>query len=232
MSPDGNLDQLQSRLHYRFSDTGWLQRALIHTSYAYEHGLDISNERLELLGDAVLHLVLTEYLMRTHPSDSEGHLSALRSYCESAPFLHDMAVRLDLGCCLLLGKGEQVSGGRDKQSLLADALEAIIAAIYKDGGYAAAETFILTHFTEKIHEACDEALYIDSKTELQKITQKRYFLLPVYTVEGEDGLEHEKIFTVRVDVQTPEGILTERGKGRNKKLAEKAAARNILKQLL
>jgi ribonuclease-3 len=226
-----NLNELQEILNYHFNDQRWLEKALTHTSYAYEQALEVNNERLEFLGDAVLHLVLTEYLMQKHPLDDEGQLSALRSHSESAPFLHDIALKLDLGSYLLLGKGELVSGGRDKQNLLADALEAVIAAIYSDGGYEAAKGFILTHFTEKILLASDDALYMDSKTELQKYTKKYFSNLPIYTVEKEEGQEHEKIFTMRVEVDTLDGTQTAYGAGRNKKLAEKAAAANMLKKL-
>lgn len=226
------LDGLQIALNYRFSNITYLHNALIHSSHAYEEGLPHSNERLEFLGDAVLHLVLTEYIMELCKDNGEGLLSALRSYCESAPFISEIAAGLHLGDYLLLGRGEISSGGKYKESLLEDAMEAVIASVYLDGGYEAASAFILHHFVGKINIAYDEALYMDSKTELQKLTQKRYNILPIYTVIGEYGLEHEKTFRVKASVQTSEREVSAEGTGRNKKLAEKDAARKLLKNLI
>ncbi len=225
MSPD--LDGLEKSLQYTFNNKGCLQEALIHTSYAHEHNLKYSNERLELLGDAVLHLALTEFIMQTYPKDNEGQLSVLRSYCESEPFLYDIAVKLNLGAYISLGKGEEGGGGRHKESLLANTVEAVIAAVHMDGGYKKAHKFILLHLQEGVKRAHDEELYVDSKSELQRMTQRLYNALPEYKVIEESGLEHEKNFVVTVTA----GSVTAEGCGRNKKSAEKDAARKAIAKI-
>jgi len=222
-----NLSSLEKDLLYNFQNKDFLQEALTHTSYAYEHSLGSSNERLELLGDAVLHLVLTDFLMRQYPNDNEGQLSVVRSFCESEPFLYDAALRLNLGNYLRLGKGEERSGGRFKESLLANTFEAVIAAVYLDGDYKKADDFILLHIENEIKRVHDEELYLDSKLELQKLTQQRYNNLPQYRVIEESGLEHEKNFIVSVTA----GGLSAKGCGRNKKNAEKDAARKAIAKL-
>jgi len=222
-----DLNGLEKELLYTFKNKELLQEALIHTSYAYEHNLESSNERLELLGDAVLHLVLTDYLMREYPEENEGQLSALRSFCESAPFLHNAAFKLNLGKYLSLGRGEETSGGRLKESLLANTFEAVIAAVYTDGGFKKAGAFILRHIKKMIKRAHDEELHTDSKLELQKLTQQFYNNLPQYRIVQESGPEHEKKFIVSVVA----GGVTAEGLGRNKKSAEKDAAKNAIYKL-
>ncbi|MDR0454623.1 MAG: ribonuclease III [Deferribacteraceae bacterium] len=222
-----DLSDIERDLQYTFSNKVYLQVALTHTSYSHEHTLEYSNERFELLGDAVLHLVLTEFLMQTYPKDNEGQLSVSRSYCESEPFLYEAAVKMNLGRYLNLGKGEEASGGRNKESLLADTLEAVIAAVHIDGGYKKAEVFILHHISEEIKRAHDEEFYIDSKSELQKLTQQLYSTLPKYKTVEESGPDHEKNFIVSV---TAGGVNAE-GCGRNKKNAEKEAARKAIAKI-
>ncbi|MDR2869264.1 MAG: ribonuclease III [Deferribacteraceae bacterium] len=227
---DLDLSILEDNLHYKFQNIEHLQKALIHSSYTHEHGLN-SNERMEFYGDAILHFVLTEFLMQTYKDDNEGQLSALRSYCESEPFLYEHAIMLNLGSFIKFGKGEELSGGAFKESLLADAFEAIVAAVYQDGGYDAARDFILQLMRENILSAHSNKLHIDSKSELQKLTQKQYKALPEYEVVSESGLDHNKTFGVQVCVTAGERTLKATGYGRNKKAAEKDAARIILAEL-
>ena len=211
-------------IKYTFKNKDLLQEALIHTSYAHEKNLKISNERLELLGDAVLHLVLTDFLMRKYPNANEGDISVLRSYCESGAFLYDAALKLNLGEYIYLGKGEELSGGRGKESLLADAVEAIIGAVYMDGGYKNARDFILGHIGDDIIYAHEEELFTDSKSELQKLTQQLFNVLPKYNVIEESGPDHEKSYIVSVTV----GTISSEGYGRTIKNAEKDAAKKAI----
>ena len=226
-----DLTLLEKNLVYSFNDKGLLREALIHSSYAYEHGLTLSNERFEFMGDAVLHLLLTEYLMKAYPGEDEGQLSALRSYCESGPFLSLLASRLEIGPFIKFGRGEGQSGGEFKESLLADTMEAIIAAIHFDGGYESAKNFILGHIKADIGRVHDEGLHIDQKSELQILTQKYFKNMPEYTVISETGPEHEKNFAVSVVVNANETKFQATGAGKNKKSAEKKAAGTMLAKL-
>lgn len=223
-----DLSTLEKSLKYVFKNKDYLRQALIHSSYAHENSDIESNERMELLGDAVLHFVLTDYMMEAYSSDDEGQLSALRSYCESEPFLYERALELNIGSFISFGKGEQQSGGQHKESLLADTFEAVIAAVHMDGGIVEAANFVLTHLKEHISFVHENGLHIDSKSELQRLTQKYYRTLPEYAVIRETGAEHDKIFEVQVRVFTDSESLTAIGSGKNKKNAEKEAARVVL----
>ena len=211
-------------IKYTFKNRDLLREALIHTSYAHEKNLGISNERLELLGDAVLHLILTDFLMRRYPDANEGEISVLRSFCESGAFLYDIALKLNLGEYIYIGKGEEVSGGRGKESLLADAFEAVIGAVYMDGGYKKARAFILAHIKDAIIYAHKEELFTDNKSELQKLSQQLFNVLPKYNLIEESGPDHEKSYTVSVTA----GGITSEGYGRTIKNAEKDAAKRAV----
>jgi ribonuclease III len=222
------IDLLEERLGYSFSDRSVLVEALTHRSYAHEKRNKQNYERLEFLGDAVLQLIVTEYLLERYKNYDEGLLSKLRGYFVSEDFLSRVAVELSLGDHILLGKGEKASGGKYKESLLCDIFESIVAAIYLDGGYDAARNIIITHFGSRIDEDISSNAFVDAKSELQKISQRKFGTLPEYTVLDEKGPEHDKIFVVSVTV---EDLVTERGIGKTKKSAEKDAARNALKNL-
>lgn len=223
-----DTDQLEERIGYRFKDRTILLEALTHRSYAHEKKNKQNYERLEFLGDAVLQLIVTEYLLERYKNYDEGLLSKLRGYFVSEDFLSRVAIELSLGEHILLGKGEKASGGKYKESLLCDIFESVVAAIYLDGGYDEARNIIITHFGSRIDEDISNSSFIDAKSELQKISQRKFGTLPEYTVLDEKGPEHDKIFVVRVDV---EDLVSEKGIGKTKKSAEKDAARNALKML-
>jgi ribonuclease-3 len=222
------LSDIQQRLDRRFNNAELLERALTHKSYANENRLTTDNERLEFLGDAVLNLIISEYLMKACPDSPEGDLSRLRAAVVSEPALAPVARRLDLGAYLLLGRGEEQTGGRDKDSLLADCLEAVIASIYLDAGLDAAEAFVLRFFEDSIRNTCATRGTLDYKTELQEVCQERLRQLPEYRVVSETGPDHQKQFTVELSVK---GEVCGRGAGKSKKEAEQQAAKNALEKL-
>ena len=221
--------ELEKQLGYTFKNLARLQEAVTHKSYLNEYrdtgGSD--NERLEFLGDAVLDLAISEHLIDIYPSSAEGELSKMKSRIVSEPTLARVARRIQLGQFLLLGKGEERTHGREKPSLLADALEAIIAAIYIDGGGMAAKVFILTTFAEEIHALRHSTDSLDYKTELQEYCQREYDTLPTYRVLREFGPDHQKIFEVELSVRRKR---VGAGRGRSKKEAEQQAAKEALEK--
>ena len=220
---------LEKELGYAFKKSELLKEAVTHKSYLNEvRGSDgKDNERLEFLGDAVLDLAIREHLTLNHPLSSEGELSKMKSRIVSERALARVAQRLKLGDYLLLGKGEELTKGREKPSLLADALEAIIAAIYIDGGDIAAKMFILRTFAEEIQALRHSKEILDYKTELQEYCQREFDTLPVYRVSRESGPDHQKVFEVELVVHRKKvGV----GKGRSKKEAEQEAAREALEK--
>jgi len=223
-----DIGLLEERIDYSFSDRSIVLEALTHRSYAHEIRNKQNYERLEFLGDAVLQLIVTEYLLDRYKNYDEGLLSKLRGYFVSEGFLSKIATELKLGEHLLLGKGEKASGGKYKESLLCDIFESVVAAIYLDGGYDAARRIIITHFGSRIDEDISNSSFVDAKSELQKISQRKFGTLPEYTVLDERVPEHDKIFVVRVDVET---LVSEKGIGKTKKSAEKDAAKNALRKL-
>ncbi len=219
---------IQQRIEHRFNNTDLLRRALTHKSYANENRVPAHNERLEFLGDAVLNLVVSEYLMTACPDSNEGDLSRLRAAIVSEPALAAVARTIGLGGYLLLGKGEEQTGGRDKDSLLANCLEALIASIYLDAGKGTAETFVIRFFRDVIQKTCTGRVTLDYKTELQERCQERLKQLPEYRVVSETGPDHQKQFEVELWIR---GRVAGRGIGRNKKEAEQRAAKEALEKL-
>lgn len=222
--------EIVPRLGYAFEAPALLVQALTHKSYANENrgGGSGHNERLEFLGDTVLDFVVSDILMRLCPESPEGELSRLRSMIVSEVNLAGVARKLGFGSYLLLGKGEEQTGGRDKSSLLANAVEAVIAAIYLDGGLDAAYGFIQREFEPDIREMIDTGQSFDSKTELQEYCQSSFGMLPGYNVVGEHGPDHEKVFEVEI---TAGGRTLGAGTGKSKKEAEQNAARAALESL-
>ena len=204
---------IQDRINYAYRNAALLDRALTHKSYANENRLSCHNERMEFLGDAVLSLVVSEYLMKTCPDSTEGDLSRLRAAVVSEPALANVARELGLGEYLLLGKGEEQTGGRDKDLLLADCLEALIASIYLDAGQDQAAAFILRFFEDLIRRTCATGGTLDYKTELQELCQERLRQLPEYRVVSETGPDHQKQFEVEISIK---GKLYGRGIGKSK----------------
>ncbi len=220
VTPSDEMRGLEDRIGYRFRDPALLRRSLAHRSWCAENDGHESNERLEFLGDSVLGLVVTDDVFRRFPSLPEGQLSEVRAGVVNARALADVATELDLGACLLLGKGEDGGGGRTKQSILADALEALIAAVYIDGGLVTASRLVLELFGDRIGEAATGPGGRDYKTRLQELAAARSLGRPRYLVRDE-GPDHAKRFfaTVLLDGE-PSGA----GEGNSKKEAEQAAA--------
>ncbi|HET7651481.1 MAG TPA: ribonuclease III [Acidimicrobiales bacterium] len=215
------LDALAGRLGRTFADPAVLARAMAHRSWCAETPGVKSNERLEFLGDAVLGLVVTDHIFRTYPDLPEGELAKVRAAVVNAGALAELAAELELGRALHLGKGEDASGGREKPSILADAMEAVIGAVYIDGGYDAARSLIMGLLGDRIEEAAAGPGGQDFKTRLQELAARRFDQLPHYTVDDE-GPDHAKRFFATVRIA---GDVRGSGEGRSKKQAEQAAAR-------
>jgi ribonuclease-3 len=218
---------LPERLGITFRNPGILDAALTHRSYAYERGLTETNERLELLGDAVLNLVVTDMIYKIFPTYLEGDLAKLRASLVSAPALADVASDLELGRAIRLGRGEELTGGRLKPSIIADGLEAVLGAVYLDRGLTAARQVIRTLFGSRIEAAIGQEVPRDPKTQLQEYVTRLNGTLPFYRVTGE-GPDHAKIFRAEVFV-TDDHYGT--GSGRSKKEAEQAAAAEAMARL-
>ncbi len=220
------LQEFEKKIGYCFTSKGLLRQALIHSSYANEkHMKQFSdNERLEFLGDAVLELVSSDFLFSNYKEMAEGELTKLRASIVCEPTLAACAVQLSLGEYIFLGKGEDQTGGRKRKSILSDALEAVIGAIYLDGGFANAKEFVLKYIMTDIEH---RKLFYDSKTILQEIVQSEHEQMSYVLIE-ESGPDHNKSFTVEVwigDKPVASGI------GHTKKAAEQEAAYQALLQL-
>ena len=225
-----SLKEFQEILGYQFNDIDYLRRALTHSSYANENKKDKikNNERLEFLGDSVLGLVVSEYLYSHFPNLAEGQLTKVRAriVCESS--LGEAAISLGIGKYMFFGRGEELTGGRDRTSILSDAFEALIAAMYLDGGTNVVRTFVLSHMDNIIIDAIQGKLFIDYKTRLQEVIQIKKGNRIKYEIFKEEGPDHSKEFYTHVKLNDEViGI----GKGRSKKESEQAAAREGLKKL-
>ncbi|MDO4489629.1 MAG: ribonuclease III [Lachnospiraceae bacterium] len=218
------LKELEGRMGYTFRDFNWLHRAMRHSSYTNEHHMDrlACNERLEFLGDAVLEMISSEYLYDRYPEMTEGQLSKMRASLVCEPTLAFDAKELELGKYLLLGKGEERTGGRLRDSIVSDAVEATIGAIYKDGGLEPARDFILRFILNDVEH---KQLFHDSKTILQEMIQKNIGDVLEYAIVDEQGPDHDKCFSAEV---TLNGKVIGQGKGRTKKAAEQQAAYQAL----
>ena len=222
------MAELESRLDYEFNDLGLLAMALTHRSWANEQGLEGHYERAEFLGDAVLDLVVAHWLYEKHPEMAEGELSKLKSYIVSEPVLAHWAKNLDLGEGLRLGVGEERSGGRGKPSLLADAMEAVLGAIYLDGGLTAAQEVTHRWLVSGPAAGLDDEPVTDAKTTLQELAQSQGLELPRYLHVSQEGPDHEKEFFVECWLG---GRRVSDGSGASKKQAEQNAARAALEKL-
>lgn len=233
MTPASPADSSFQPFEYRFKNPALLEEALTHKSHVNERkGVTCPhNERLEFLGDAVLSLIVSDHLARLYPQLSEGSLSKLKATLVSEASLAQAARRLNLGSILRLGRGEERSQGREKNSLLADALEAVIAAVYLDGGLEASRVFTVGVLAQEFAQA--EARQAtpggeDYKTRLQEWCQQRYDQLPQYDTVRESGPDHQKSFEVEVRVN---GTIVGSGRGLSKKEAEQMAAQQALERL-
>ena len=224
------LRGLEEALSFRFGDIGLLDEALTHRSHSHENPRlpERNNERLEFLGDAVLSLCVGHLLMERFPSEAEGNLSKKRAALVNESPLSDIAGKLGLGAYLLLGRGEEASGGRMKSSILADTLEAVIAAVFLDGGYEKANRFIRDLFEPLLEEDSLYARFRDFKSELQELSHTKFQTAPSYALTGASGPDHDRSFEVRLTIP---GVVTASGTGRNKKEAEQQAAMKALEIL-
>lgn len=219
------LSELQKALGYQFKEEDLLLRALTHTSYANEHRRQgcIHNERLEYLGDAVLEMISSEYLYEGYPDQTEGELSRLRASMVCEPSLAKCAREVGIPECIRLGKGEAMMGGRDKDSIISDALEAIIGAVYLDGGFQEVKKLILSVVLTRL---APEDLFNDAKTHLQELLQDKERNVK-YVVLSESGPDHDKHYEVAACL---DGRILATGGGRTKKAAAQEAALRVLRQ--
>jgi ribonuclease III len=229
-TPHGSLEALQERLGHRFKDGAMLMRALVHRSYANERpetGGD--NERLEFLGDAVLDLVVADWLFHELPDAGEGRLTSTKASMVKETTLARLARKLDLGEHLLLGRGETQAGGRRKPSILADTVEAIVAAIYLDAGIDEADRCIRAWLSE-LHPDVGPVVEAgpDPRSRLQEIAHRRFGRTPAYAIEGVSGPDHDASFRARVELP---GVEPAYGEGKSKKDAKRAAAEEMLGQI-
>lgn len=225
------LKQLQKHLNLSFHQENLLQTALTHRSHAYEcrrKGRD-TNERLEFLGDAVLDLIISEYLYRQYPHLSEGAMTKIKAIVVSSQLLSRKAATLGLGKYIFLGRGEVLTGGRSRSSLLADVFEALLGAIYLDQGLESVRAFVLKHLLPEIERLYQGDYINDYKTELQELIQGQQGTIPQYHTIAERGPDHQKEFLVEVRLR---GEVLGLGQGRSKKEAEQQAAHQAWKRLV
>jgi ribonuclease-3 len=222
-----NWHDLQNIIGYRFKDAEVLKQALSHSSYVNENSMTRSdcNERLEFLGDAVLELVSSEFLYKEYTEIPEGELTKLRASLVCEPALAFDARMIGLNEYLLLGKGEEQTGGRDRDSIISDACEALIGAIFIDGGFEEAKRFVIKFILNDIE---NKKLFYDSKTVLQEIAQRDFEAAPEYEIIKEYGPDHSKTFVAQVSLR---GKVLGEGNGRTKKTAEQQASYNALIKL-
>jgi len=223
-------DTLQKNIGYCFKNKSLLVTALTHKSHANENRLDYAahNERLEFLGDAVLELVVTDMLMRLFPDSTEGDLSKLRASVVNETSLAEMARGINLGHFMILGRGEDQCKGRLKDSILSDAFEALLGAIYMDSNFDKVYPVVKNRFVAILTQAQTQDINRDYKTKLQEVSQDKFKSVPIYKLVGQKGPDHEKIFEVEI------AILNEiygRGEGKSKKSAEQSAAKEALSRL-
>ena len=216
------INKLENNLGIVFKNKEYLINALTHRSYLNEHkDIKVHNERLEFLGDAVLELIVSDYLFNKFPDRPEGDLTSFRSALVKTESLADTAKKLGVGESLLLSRGEEDTGGRTKDYLLANTFEAIIGAIYIDQGYEKCKEFVYTHLIPKLNDIIKSMSDIDNKTRIQEITQAKYKVTPVYEVIHEEGPDHNKKFTIVVKINNK---VIGKGVGKSKQKAQEQAA--------
>ncbi len=226
----GKFKDFEKKISYTFNDISLLDNALTHRSYVNENQelLCKDNERFEFLGDAVLELCISDILMKKFPDYTEGQLSKLRASLVNEQALSELAKNFQLGDFLLLGKGEESSGGRNKRSILSNTFEALMAAIYLDSGYEKTYRLISNLFRALIENGFDQTIYRDYKTYVQEISQNKFKVIPEYVLIHQYGPDHDKIFEIELVIPD---ILKTTGTGKNKKDAEQKAAKKALEEL-
>ena len=225
MKTNADLKRLEQELDYRFKDRSLLMRSLTHVSFERQKS-EGHNEVLEFLGDAVLELAVSDLLIRSNPDKPEGVLSKMRAALVNAGVLAEKARVLKLGDSLRIGKGEELSGGRDKESILAGAFEALLGAIYRDGGYQAARLIVERYFG--VDATAKKLGQHDYKTRLQEISQMLFRAPPEYRIVAETGPDHDKFFVTEIAIG---GKILGKGEGRSKKQSEQQAAKRALSEL-
>ena len=225
-----DFQTLEEKIGVKITDKDLLEKAFVHKSYVNEHkeeGVEC-NERLEFLGDAVLELVVTEYLFKNHPEQQEGEMTNWRSALVKGKHLAEVASDLKLGEYLYLSKGEEAGGGREKNYILANTLEALIGCIYLSEGYEAAHKFIGKFIIVKLKEILEQELHVDPKSKFQEIAQEKEGMTPDYKFVKAEGPDHSKIFTIGVYIG--DKFIAE-GDGSSKQKAESAAAEKALEKM-
>lgn len=223
------LSKLEEELDVKFNDISLLHNAFLHSSYVNENSEEYSNnEKLELLGDSVLAFIVNEYLYKSFPESTEGDLSRIKSIVVSEHSLAIIARKLNIGKYLLLGRGEQLADGSNRQAILADTLEALFGAYSLDSDIFAVKKFILPFLIEEINKIINNEHKKDYKTKLQLITQQKYKDCPIYETIGENGPDHKKIFHVQVIVNSH---VLGSGTGNSKKIAQQDAAHIALQKI-
>jgi ribonuclease-3 len=226
-STPSRLSSIEERIGVPFGDPSLVDVALTHRSYAFEHGSPRHNERLEFLGDAVLGLIVTDMIYAWYPDLSEGEMAKLRASTVNMAVLADAARELGIGAELYLGRGEELSGGREKSSILADAYEAVLGAVYLDQGMDAARSVVAASLAEHIREQVERGVVRDFKTSLQEHAVRQRGAIPEYRITA-SGPDHAKRFDAQVFLA---GEMLGEGTGRSKKEAEQAAAKRALPKL-
>ncbi|MBR5473100.1 MAG: ribonuclease III [Clostridia bacterium] len=220
------MESLETKLNYKFNNINLLKNALVHSSYANEvRGNTHSNERLEFLGDSVLSVIVADHIYHKYPQMPEGELTRLRASLVCERSLCALSRELNIGDYLMLGRGEDKNGGRERDSILADAFEAVLAAIYLDGGMDAARTHVMNTVLRDLEHHGDEDSFKDYKTTLQEIIQRNPEESVSYVLIGESGPDHDKQFTVAVHLNSN---IIGTGAGKSKKQAEQMAAKQAL----
>jgi len=225
-----SIVKLEAALGYKFKDRSLASEAITHKSFHHEHGSKDSscNERLEFLGDAVIGLIIVEYLYLLEPQYSESVLAKMKSYLVCENFFAGISERLSLGSLIMLGKGEDATGGRAKKSILSDVFEAVAGAVFLDGGYEKARGVFMTLIRDEIDLTIRAGDFYDYKTELQEMTQLHYGMLPEYVLIAQHGADHKRTFTVSVRLAGRELAVAS---GPRKKEAETQAARMALEKI-
>lgn len=224
-----NKSEIEKIIGVTFESEDLIKTACTHRSYLNEHKSTVKehNERLEFLGDAVLELVVTDFLYRSYPKKPEGELTSWRAALVKTESLAELADELNVGQFLLMSRGEAKSGGRTRMALLANMVEAIIGAIYLDQGYGVAAEFIEKNINSKLDNILKEGLHIDAKSHFQEVTQEKEGVTPHYEVIGEEGPDHDKTFEMAVYLNKK---MWGKGKGNSKQTAQQAAAQDALKK--
>src|SRR3989338_1790722 len=223
-----NLDDLEAIISISFKDKSLLTLAFVHKSFINEHSSERHyNERIEFLGDAVLELSETQFLYKEYPDQPEGQLTNWRSALVKGKNLARVSKELNLGQYLLLSRGEELSGGREKEYILANTLEALIGAIYLDKGFQVADEFILKNIAQLLDEIIEKGLNVDSKSRVQELAQDRYNLTPTYELISESGPDHDKNFVMGIYFGKR---LAGEGNGPSQQDAEQSAAQDAMKK--